>query len=247
MLAIIGAALNKLSQAHPFGSITTMGRVRFTISVFLFSLFTYQDGFAHNSRLDFICDLNISDFHKEKCFSQYSSVVFPLMRPYQFLSLIACFQVVFWIAMILLGRTQLKKLTTKKLNSVVVLSDEKDLWHELWTWSRCHVLCEGGVVSVMMALFICTQNFFNVPETYLCTFKGPVVPTCIDQYRGEKLFLKWFFIIVMAPFCFLCIWTFRQMSSKQKFKEELVVLNTPASERGYLGGHYGNAQKNLDV
>lgn len=238
VLAIIGAALNKFSQAHPFGSVTTMGRVSFTIFLFVFILFTYQDRMAHNSRLDFICEPNnISDFHKHNCFSNYSSEEFRLMRPYQFLSLTACFQVVFWIARILLGRTQLKKLTAKNLTSVGFPSDEKDLWHELWTWSRFHVVCEGGVLFVMMVLFICTQKFFNVTVTkaHLCTFKGTVVAECVDQNLPMKLLLKWFFILAMAGMCFSCYWTFKQMSSKQKFKEELLVLNTPVSEKGKKG------------
>lgn len=233
---IFGAALNKLSEAWPFGCITAMGRARIIVSLFLFIAFASQDWIAHNSSLDFSCKPEISTFDIELCFSLYSSEVFPLMRPYHFLLLTACVQVVLWIAMIHYGSMQLQKITKQRITRVI----ENDLWHELWTWSRRHVFCEVGFLSFMLVLFLFTQEF-DVPVTYNCTFKSALVATCIDQYHKRKLLLKWFLIIVMAFMWVFCILTLLPMSCEQKFKEELLLSSTQASNKGDVG------QKDIDV
>lgn len=227
----IGAVLNKLTQASPFGSITPMGRVRFIVSVFFFIVFTYQCGMDNYSRLDFICSHEISDYHRQLTFSYYSSEMFPLMSPYQFLLLTACVQVVLWTAMIQYGSMYLQKITTKRITSLKLSRKEKNLWHKLWKWGRCHVCCEAIVVSFMMGLVIYTQDF-NVPETYRCTFISAEVTPCIDECHRKKLFQKWLLIIVMAIMLGLCIWTFQQMWNEQNFIKDLLVLNTPASNGG---------------
>lgn len=222
-----GAALNKLSQAWPFGCITAMGRARIIVSLFLFVVFTCQDWIAHNSRLDFSCNPEISTFHIEQCFSSYSSEVFPIMRPYEFLCLTACVQVVLWIAMIQYGSTQLQKLTKQKITRVI----ENEIWRKLWTWSCRHVVFEVGFVTSMLVLFIVTQEF-DVPDKYSCTFDSALVATCIDQWHRKKRQLKWLLIIVMAFMWIFCVLTLWQMSSEQKFKNELLLSSTPASNKG---------------
>lgn len=241
--AFIGAAVNTLSRAFSFGTITTMGRVRFIVSVFFFIVFTYEGGITNYSRQDFVCTHNISDYHRQLCFSYYLSEMFPLMRPYQFLLVTACVQVVLWTAMIQHGSMYLRKITTKRITSVPLSSGEKNLWHKLWKWSHCHVCCEAIVVSFMLGLFIYTQEF-NVPETYRCTFNSAEVTSYIDVFNEKKLSQKWLLILFMAIMLVLCIWTFKEMWNEQKFIEDLLVLNTLASNGGDVGSH---ARKNADA
>lgn len=221
---IIGAALNKLPQALPFGSITTMGRTRAIVSVFLIIAFAYEGGTANFSRVDFLCDHEISDFHRQLCFSNYTSEMFPLMSPYRFLFLTACAQVVLWITMIQHCSIHLQKIIAKTITGVKLSRKEKNVWDKLWTWSRGHVCCESIVVSFMLGLFVYTQEF-NVPETYICTFISAKVIECTHQYHRDNLFLKKFLTGVMGTMLFFCILTFRQMWNKQNFIENLLDLN----------------------
>lgn len=229
--AFIDAALSTLSQAFTFGPITKMGRVRFIVSVFFFIVFTYEGGMANYSRQDFICSHEVKDYHRQLCFSYYSSEMFPLMRPYQFLLVTACVQVVLWTILIQHGSMCLRQITTKRITSVPLSRGEKNLWHELWKWSCCHVCGEAIVVSFMLGLFLYTQDF-NVPETYRCTFNSTEVTSYIDVFNEKKLSQKWLLILFMPIMLVLCIWTFKEMWNEQKFIKDLLVLNNLASNRG---------------
>lgn len=243
--AVIGAAWNNLSQAFPFGSITPMGRTRFTVSVFFSILFTLC-GIGNYSRLDFICFREISDYHRQLCFSSYSSEMFPLMSPYKFLFVTACLQFVLWTLMIQHGSMYLRKITTKRSTSVPLSTGEKNLWQELWKCSCRHVSCEAVVLSFMLSLFIITQDF-NVPETYRCTFISAEVTPCIDAFNGDKLSQKWLLIFFMVIMLVLCIFTYMEIRKEEKFIKALLVLNTLASNGGDVGSHQGNARRNSDA
>ncbi|XP_015775834.1 PREDICTED: uncharacterized protein LOC107353954 [Acropora digitifera] len=237
---IIGAALNKLSQVLRFRSITTMGRVRVLVSVFL--IIAFGGGMHNFSRVDFLCNREISDFHRQLCFSNYSSEMFPVMWPYQFLLLTACGQVVLWIPMILHGNIYLQKIIAKKNTSVKLSRKERNVWHKVWMWSRCHVCCESMVVSFVLGLFFYTWEC-NVPaEIYICTVISAKDTECTHQYHWQNLFLKKFRIGVMVTMLLLCIVTFQQMWNKQSFIEDLLDWNADD-----VGSHHGNARRNADA
>ena len=184
----IGAALNFLLRFHPLEGQTTMGCVRFIVYLFLFFVSTQQDATTHNSRLDFTCDPETNNFHRELCFSPYSAKMNPLMRPYQFLLVTACILVVLWTAMIQYSHMLLPKIRKEQSRRVKVPSERKHLCHELWNMSLCHVGCEAIVVSFMLGLFIYTQEF-NFPETYNCALISAQVITCtgLDTYFSHNL------------------------------------------------------------
>ena len=216
MSVITSVVLNVLPRLYSVEGQTTMGRARFAVSLFFFLFLTQQDANAHNSSLDFICDPETNKFHKELCFSQYSAELNPLMRPYQFFLVTACILVVLWIVIIQYAHTHLPKITSKN----------KQLLHKLWKWNLLHVGSEAVVVSVMLGLFIYTQEF-KLPETYNCTWISAPVMICVDVHRSKKQFLNWLLIGTMAVMLLLCIWTLQQMCNKQKFIKELLGLKYP--------------------
>lgn len=213
-----------------------MGRVRVLVSVFLIIAFAFDGGMRMHdfSRVDFLCNREISDFHRKLCFSNYSSEMFPVMWPYQFLLVTACGQVVLWIAVILHGNMYVQKIIAKKNTSVKLSRKERNVWHKLWMWSHCHVCCESMVVSFMLGLFFFTQEC-NVPaEKYICTVISAKDTECTHQYHRQNLFLKMFLIGVMATMLLFCILTFQQMWNKQSFIEDLLYWNVDD-----VGSHHG--------
>ena len=203
----------------------TIGGVRLVFSLF-FLIFASQHD-AGNDILSFMCHPETSDFHKEKCFAQYTAEMSPFMRPYLFSLLTAGILFVLWTSMILYSLGHLPKIRRATDSSA-----REHLCHDFWKMFLLHVGSEAVAVSVTLGLFCYTQKI-HFAGTYNCTLMIESVTTCIDVHHRDKSILNIFFIGGLALILLLCLGTVCQaMGNRENFIKELQDLNTPENEAG---------------
>lgn len=210
----IGALLGQLVRGvFPAMGQPPIGGVRFIFSILFFTCLMNQNGIVESGRLGFTCENETNEYRKGKCFSNYSTKMNPLTRPYFFLLVTAGILVILWSAMILHSFRHLPNIRRERDRRT-----RRRLCRKFRKKFLLHVFCEAIVLAVILAVFSYTQEI-DFPETYDCT------PTtiCRDGNHRDKTTLNYCIVGGMASIILLCIGTVCEvMCYKEDFKELLV-------------------------